>query len=48
VVKDRVARIRLFDVRGRLVRCPLATGVYFEQTIYASGRRTSRKVVFRR
>lgn len=47
-IRDRVKSIRLFDVMGRRAGCNLATGIYFEETTYASGRRSTRKVVLKK
>lgn len=48
VVEDKVRCVRLFNVRGQLAKCGLASGVYFEQTEYASGRKQTRKIVLKR
>lgn len=44
-VSDPVKRVQLFDVRGRLVRCRMASGIYFEKTTYRSGRYSTRRIV---
>lgn len=45
-ISDPVAKVQLFDVRGRLVTCRMTSGIYFEKRTYRSGRVTSRRIVF--
>lgn len=42
---DRIQARRLFDVRGRLVRGPPASGIYFERSVWRSGRVTVKRRV---
>ena len=44
--QDQVVERRIFDIHGRLVRDIRTSGIYFERTLYRSGRVELRKKVY--